>query len=59
MGSPQFKYRLRFGGAALHHFDHSRACPETAFRLNSLHGRGLDWPIDYGELRRWYDRSGW
>lgn len=45
-----------FGGAALHHFATWPRMPEAAFRLKSLHGRGLDWPIDYGELRRWYDK---
>ena len=43
------------GGSALHHY----ACwfklhPED-FRLRSLHGRGLDWPITYDDLRPYYD----
>ncbi len=44
------------GGAALHHY----ACwfrlhPED-FRMQSLYGRGQDWPITYADLRPFYDR---
>jgi len=45
-----------YGGAALHHFGTWPRMPTAAFRLNSLHGRGLDWPFEYDELRPWYDR---
>ena len=45
-----------YGGAALHHFGTWPRMPADAFRLKSLHGRGLDWPFDYDELRPWYDR---
>ena len=45
-----------FGGAALHHYaGWPRLHPED-FRTRSLYGRALDWPIDYDELRPWYDR---
>jgi choline dehydrogenase-like flavoprotein len=45
-----------FGGSALHHY----ACwfrlhPED-FRMQSLYGRGQDWPISYDELRPFYDQ---
>ncbi|MBR0725493.1 GMC family oxidoreductase [Bradyrhizobium manausense] len=44
------------GGAALHQFGNwPRLHPED-FRMKSLHGRGADWPIDYAELRPYYDR---
>ncbi len=44
------------GGSALHHY----ACwfrlhPED-FHLQSLYGRGLDWPITYEDLRPFYDQ---
>ncbi|MCP3469058.1 GMC family oxidoreductase [Bradyrhizobium sp. CCGUVB1N3] len=44
------------GGAALHQFGNwPRLHPED-FRMKSLYGRGADWPIDYAELRPYYDR---
>jgi len=44
------------GGAALHHYaGWPRLRPED-FRLHSRYGRGLDWPLDYDDLRPWYDR---
>jgi choline dehydrogenase-like flavoprotein len=43
------------GGAALHHYAvWPRLHPED-FTLASRHGRALDWPIDYADLRPWYD----
>lgn len=45
-----------YGGAALHHFATWPRMPENAFRLNSIHGRGLDWPFEYRELKPYYDR---
>ncbi len=45
-----------FGGAALHHFGvWPRYHPED-FNIRSAHDRGLDWPIDYDDLRPYYDR---
>jgi choline dehydrogenase-like flavoprotein len=44
------------GGAALHHFGTwPRLHPED-FRMKSLCGRGLDWPVSYDDLRPYYDR---
>lgn len=44
------------GGSALHHYaGWPRMHPED-FRMRTLYGRGLDWPIDYAALRPWYDR---
>ena len=44
------------GGAALHQFaTWPRLHPED-FRMKSLSGRGLDWPISYDDLRPYYDR---
>jgi choline dehydrogenase-like flavoprotein len=45
-----------FGGSALHHYaGWPRLHPED-FRMRSDTGRGLDWPIAYEDLRRWYDK---
>jgi choline dehydrogenase-like flavoprotein len=43
------------GGSAIHHYaGWPRLHPED-FRMASLHGRGLDWPISYDDLRPHYD----
>lgn len=43
------------GGAALHHYaSYPRLKPED-FTMRSDHGRGLDWPIGYDDLRPHYD----
>ena len=45
-----------FGGAALHHYaGWPRLHPED-FRTHTLHGRAVDWPISYADLRPHYDR---
>lgn len=44
------------GGSAMHHYGvWPRLHPED-FNMKSLFGKGLDWPIDYEELRPHYDR---
>jgi len=44
------------GGSALHHYaTWLRLHPED-FNFNTLYGKGLDWPIDYEDLRPYYDR---
>ncbi|MFZ5607989.1 MAG: GMC oxidoreductase [Pseudomonadota bacterium] len=45
-----------FGGAALHHYGTWPRLHEEDFKVRSLHGRGLDWPIAYDDLRPYYDR---
>lgn len=43
------------GGSALHHYaTWPRFTPDT-FRMQSIHGKGLDWGLDYEDLRPWYD----
>ena len=43
------------GGGALHHYAvWPRLHPED-FHMQSEHGRGLDWPISYADLRPYYD----
>jgi choline dehydrogenase-like flavoprotein len=43
------------GGSALHHYACWFRLHENDFRIASLHGKGLDWPIAYDDLRPWYD----
>jgi choline dehydrogenase-like flavoprotein len=44
------------GGSALHHYAvWLRFHPED-FKRRTLTGKGLDWPIDYDDLRPYYDR---
>lgn len=44
------------GGAALHHYGTWPRFKPDDFNLKTAHGRGLDWPISYDELRPYYDR---
>ena len=45
-----------FGGAAMHHYAvWPRYHPED-MQERMLYGRGLDWPMEYDQLRPWYDR---
>ena len=45
-----------YGGAALHHFAVWPRFHEDDFKEQSLYGKGLDWPIEYRDLRPYYDR---
>ena len=45
-----------FGGAALHHYGTWPRPTAETFKLKSLYGEGLDWPIEYEDLRPYYDR---
>lgn len=45
-----------FGGAALHHYAGWPRMHPADFTMRSDHGRGLDWPIGYEDLRPYYDR---
>ncbi|RMF95440.1 MAG: GMC family oxidoreductase [Gammaproteobacteria bacterium] len=44
------------GGAAVHHFGVWPRLHENDFKERSQFGKGLDWPIEYADLRPWYDR---
>ncbi|MBL4802812.1 MAG: GMC family oxidoreductase [Emcibacter sp.] len=44
------------GGAALHHYAVWPRLHAEDFKIRSLHGRHLDWPISYDDLRPYYDR---
>lgn len=45
-----------YGGAALHHFGVWPRFHEEDFKERSLYGKGLDWPIEYADIRPYYDR---
>ncbi|WP_447889080.1 GMC family oxidoreductase [Serratia fonticola] len=50
-------YTRYLGGTTLHWLGTSlRMLPED-FRLKSLYGVGIDWPIDYQELEPWYRKA--
>jgi choline dehydrogenase-like flavoprotein len=60
-GGPQpvgagFNLGRGVGGAALHHYATWPRLKEADFRLRTLYGEGLDWPLDYATLRPFYDR---
>ena len=44
------------GGTAAHHYAGWFRLHEEDFHMKRAFGRGNDWPIDYGELRGFYDR---
>ncbi len=43
------------GGSALHHYACWFRLHESDFKLATLFGKGLDWPIEYKDLRPYYD----
>jgi choline dehydrogenase-like flavoprotein len=44
------------GGSAIHHFAQWPRLHVEDFRMKTLFGRGVDWPIAYEDLRPYYDR---
>lgn len=46
-----------FGGSAVHQFAVWPRMHADDFSLRSEFGKGLDWPLDYAELRPWYDQA--
>ncbi len=45
------------GGAGLHWYANWYRFHEADFREQTLYGKGLDWPIDYTDLRPYYDKA--
>jgi len=43
------------GGAALHHYATWPRLKVADFKVHTLYGRGLDWPLEYDTLRPFYD----
>ncbi|MDH5172487.1 MAG: GMC family oxidoreductase [Gammaproteobacteria bacterium] len=44
------------GGSALHHYAVWPRLHENDFKVKSQYGRGMDWPLEYRDLRPYYDR---
>lgn len=44
------------GGSALHHYAVWPRLHSNDFKVRSVYGRGLDWPLEYGDIRPYYDR---
>ena len=44
------------GGSALHHYGVWPRLHDEDFKVKTIHGRALDWPITYGKLRPYYDK---
>ena len=44
------------GGAALHYFANFPRLLPNDFKMNSEHGRALDWPISYSNVAPYYDK---
>ena len=45
-----------YGGAAMHHYAVWPRYHEDDMQEHALYGKGLDWPLEYDQLRPWYDR---
>lgn len=45
-----------YGGAAMHHYAVWPRYHEDDMQEHTLYGKGLDWPLEYDQLRPWYDR---
>jgi choline dehydrogenase-like flavoprotein len=57
VGALNFGMGWGTGGAGLHWYGNWYRFHESDFKERSLYGRGLDWPLEYSDLRPWYDRS--
>jgi choline dehydrogenase-like flavoprotein len=44
------------GGAALHYFANFPRLMPNDFKVKTEHGKGLDWPINYGDVAPFYDK---
>jgi len=44
------------GGSSMHHYGVWPRLHANDFKIKSLYGKGKDWPIDYEDLRPFYDR---
>lgn len=51
-----FNAGLGVGGAASHHYAVWPRMHASDFSVRAQHGVGLDWPIDYDDLRPYYDQ---
>ena len=44
------------GGSTLHYQGEAHRLNENAFRMKTLYGEAVDWPIDYNTLEPYYDQ---
>lgn len=44
------------GGSAVHHYGVWPRLHENDFKTRSQYGKGLDWPLEYKDLRPYYDK---
>lgn len=57
VGAVDFGMGWGTGGAALHWYANWYRFHEDDFKEQTLFGKGLDWPIEYADLRPYYDRA--
>ncbi len=47
------------GGTTLHWMGIALRMMPADFRMKSIYGQGEDWPIEYSELKRYYEKAEW
>jgi len=47
-------YERRVGGSTWHWLGHTPRLLPNDFRMNTMYGVGVDWPISYADLETWY-----
>lgn len=52
-------YTRALGGTTLHWLGTSLRFTPNCFRMRSVYGQGVDWPIGYDDLAPWYERAEW
>ena len=57
VGAANFAMGWGTGGAGLHWYANWYRLHPEDFRVRSLYGRSLDWPLSYEDLRPWYDHA--
>lgn len=57
VGAINFGMGWGTGGAGLHWYANWYRFHEDDFKERTLYGKGLDWPIEYADLRPYYDRA--
>lgn len=57
VGAANFAMGWGTGGAGLHWYANWYRLHPDDFRVQSLYGKSLDWPISYDDLRPFYDRA--
>jgi choline dehydrogenase-like flavoprotein len=55
----QSDYTRALGGTSLHWLGTCLRMLPNDFKLRSTYGQGVDWPLDYEELRPFYEKAEW